>query len=236
MKSIVIKPEERGVKDQGWLRSNFSFSFSNYYNPIKKGFGLLHTFNDDFVQSRNGFGLHPHSNMEIISIMLAGTMNHIDSMGYKEVLSKDWVQIMSAGTGLKHEEHNVGDEEVNFIQIWIEPRIQNITPRYQKRYFPEETRRNNLTTIVSYEEGQTHCWINQNAKLSLGSFDAGQTSHYRFQSLNKCVFIFVIDGSIEIDGKRIGKRSSIGVWDIDQIEIEIIETSRFVVVETPINH
>jgi len=236
MKSIITKPEQRGLKDQGWLKSNFTFSFSNYYNPIQKGFGLIHTFNDDFVQQKNGFGLHAHSNMEIISIMLAGSMNHIDSLGYKEVVSKDWVQIMSAGSGLRHEEHNVGDDDVNFLQIWIEPKLENVTPRYQKRFFPEEKRKNKLVTVVSNEEGQAHCWINQNAKICLGSYDAGQTLAYSLQTLNKCVFIFVINGSLEIDGKRIGERSSIGIWDTEEIEVKTLEFSRFIIIEAPINH
>ena len=236
MKSVVIAPEHRGIKDQGWLKSNFTFSFSNYYNPIQKGFGLLHTFNDDFVEPKNGFGLHPHSNMEIISIMLAGSMNHIDSMGHREVVTKDCVQIMSAGRGLRHEEQNVGEEQVNFLQIWIEPKLQNITPRYQRRYFPEERRKNSLVTVVSNEEGQSHCWINQNAKISLGFYDSAQTLTYSLRSLNKCVFVFVITGSLEIGGTQIGQRSSIGVWDADEIEIKTLETSRFVVIETPVNH
>lgn len=236
MKSIVVTPEQRGIKDQGWLKSNFTFSFSNYYNPVQKGFGLLHTFNDDFVEPKNGFGLHPHSNMEIISIMLAGSMNHIDSMGFKEVVTKDWVQIMSAGSGLRHEEHNVGEDQVNFLQIWIEPKLQNITPRYQKRFFPEEKRQNSLVTAVSNEEGLAHCWINQNAKISIGFYDGGQTLSYSLRPLNKCVFIFVISGSLQIDGKKIGQRTSIGVWDASEIEIKTLELSRFVVIETPINH
>jgi redox-sensitive bicupin YhaK (pirin superfamily) len=236
MKSIIINPDQRGLKDIGWLKSNFTFSFSSYYDPTRKGFGLLHTFNDDFVHPKNGFGLHAHANMEIVSIMLAGSMNHIDSMGYKEVVSKDWVQIMSAGSGLRHEEHNVGDDEVNFLQIWIEPKLQNVTPRYQKRYFPKEKCLNQLVTIVSNEEGQSHCWINQNAKLSLGAFEGSQQVTYNLQSTNKCVFIFVISGSLEIDKMTVGTRSSIGLWETGSIGIKMMEASRFLIVEVPINH
>jgi redox-sensitive bicupin YhaK (pirin superfamily) len=174
MQYQLYTPSERGTKDIGWLKSNFTFSFSNYYNPVRNSFGLLRAFNDDFVTPGNGFGLHPHANMEIISIMLQGSMNHIDSLGYKEVVTKDWVQIMSAGSGLRHEEHNVGTDEVNFLQIWIEPKVLTITPRYQRRHFPAEKRINQLVTAVSWEEGQSHCWINQNAKISLGYFEKGQ--------------------------------------------------------------
>lgn len=159
MQYIIHRKENRGTKDIGWLISKFSFSFSSYYNPLMKGFGLLHTFNDDIVKPGGGFGIHPHVNMEIISIMLQGKMNHKDSIGYSDVVEKDWVQIMSAGKGLKHEEYNVGDDDVNFLQIWIEPKLQNIEPRYQRRNFQKDKRKNILKTVVSNEEGQEHCWI-----------------------------------------------------------------------------
>ncbi|MBT1703946.1 pirin family protein [Chryseosolibacter indicus] len=236
MRFHLYKSNERGVKDLGWLKSNFSFSFSNYYDPLKNGFGLLKALNDDFVKPNNGFGLHAHMNMEIISIMLAGSMNHIDSMGFKEVVKKDWVQIMSAGSGLRHEEHNVGDEEVNFLQIWIEPKIQNITPRYQRRYFPEENRLNKLVTIVSNEEGQSHCWINQNAKLSLGYFQADNGLSYSWNHINKSVFIFNISGLIRVEGKELKERDAIGIWDTENIEIKTVTESRFLIIESPINH
>ncbi|WP_207433814.1 pirin family protein [Sabulibacter ruber] len=229
-------PAERGLKDLGWLKSNFVFSFSGHYNPVRAGFGLLRVFNDDYVEPGNGFGIHPHANMEIISVMLAGSMNHIDSLGYKEVVHKDWVQIMSAGSGLRHEEHNVGEDEVNFLQIWIEPKLQNITPRYQRRYFPEEKRVNQLTTIVSNEEGPAHCWINQNAKLSLGYFEQGQSLSYEFKPLNKAVFVFNIGGTLQVNDQTLRQREAIGIWDTDQLHFTFETDSRFLLIEVPINH
>lgn len=227
---------ERGLKDIGWLQSNFTFSFSSYPNPVRAGFGLLRVFNDDFVQPRNGFGIHPHQNMEIISVMLAGQMNHIDSLGYKEVVAADWVQIMSAGAGLRHEEHNVGDDEVNFLQIWIEPKLQNINPRYQRRHFPRDKRRNQLTTIVSNEEGQAHCWINQNAKLSLGYFEAGGAVTYALNPTNKCVFVFVIEGEVRVGTETVPRRDALGIWGTSEFQIECPQESQFLVIEAPINH
>lgn len=231
-----FKAADRGVKDLGWLKSNFNFSFGTYSQPDSAGFGLLRAFNDDFVEAGKGFGLHAHQNMEIISIMLNGKMNHKDNMGYAEVVEKDWVQIMSAGSGLKHEEYNVGDDEVNFLQIWIEPKLQNINPRYQRRYFPEAERTNVLKTVVSNEEGAQHCWINQNAKLSLGTFDATQKLDYHFNPLNKAVFVFVIDGELEIHGEVLGDRNALGIWDIDVISINMVQQSRFLIIEMPVNH
>ena len=236
MKYKIFKKEDRGSKDIGWLKSNFTFSFSSYYNPERNGFGLLKVFNDDYVEPGKGFGLHPHQNMEIISVMLAGKMNHADSMGYKEVVEKDWVQIMSAGSGLRHEEYNVGEEEVNFLQIWIEPKLQNINPRYQRRFFPKEKRQNQLVTIISNEEGTQHCWINQNAKLSLGWFEAGKEITYPFNPLNKAVFVFVIEGTLKANNQELKPKDAIGFWETDRITIQTTTEAEFLLIEAPINH
>ena len=235
MKTQLFPASERGRKDIGWLKSNFVFSFSDYYNPAASAFGTLITFNDDIVQVGKGFGIHPHVNMEIISIMLKGKMNHKDSMGYSSVVEEDWVQIMSAGSGLKHEEYNVGEGPVNFLQIWIQPKLQNINPRYQFRHFPKQQRKNQLITIVSHEEGLSHCWINQNAKLSLGLFTGEQTISYSFNPVNKCLLIFTINGELKIAGQKLKKRDAIGIWDSETVPVEILTDSEFLVIETVIN-
>lgn len=226
---------ERGIKDIGWLKSNFYFSFSDYYYPVKSAFGTLITFNDDFVEQGKGFGIHPHVNMEIISIMLKGKMNHIDSMGYSTTVEEGGVQIMSAGAGLRHEEYNIGEGDVNFLQIWIQPKLQNITPRYQQRNFPLEKRKNQLKTIVSSEEGTEHCWINQNAKLSLGYFDKGGQIKYNFNPVNKCLYVFLIEGNIRIGDDSLEARDAIGIWETSEIIIDCESTSHFLIIETPVN-
>jgi len=235
MQTHYFRAADRGKKDAGWLKSNFVFSFSDYYDPMKSAFGTLITFNDDYIEKGKGFGIHPHINMEIISIMLGGKMNHKDSMNYSTVVEAGGVQIMSAGSGLRHEEYNVGDDEVNFLQIWIQPKQQNIIPRYQQRSFPKEKGKNQLTTIVSYEEGQSHCWINQNAKLSLGYFDAGRDISYTFHAVNKCIFVFVMEGDITVSGNQIPQRDAIGIWDTDKIDIHCKQQSYFLIIETPVN-
>jgi len=225
----------RGTKDIGWLKSNFFFSFSDFTDPTRSAFGTIQAFNDDYVAAGKGFGLHPHVNMEIVSIMLQGSMNHKDSMGYSNVVHEDWVQIMSAGTGLRHEEYNVGDNDVNFLQIWIQPKLQNITPRYQFRHFPKEKRRNRLQTVLSNEEGAAHCWINQNTKMSLGWFDAGGQLSYSFAPANKCLFIFAIRGSINVSGHNLPERDALGVWDTNEVSIDWPVETEFLIIETPVN-
>jgi redox-sensitive bicupin YhaK (pirin superfamily) len=235
MKTLSFPASSRGAKDIGWLKSNFFFSFSDYSDPGKSAFGTLVAFNDDILQQGKGFGIHPHVNMEIISIMLQGKMNHKDTMGYSTTVEEGGVQIMSAGSGLRHEEYNIGDEEVNFLQIWIQPKLQNITPRYQQRSFPRAGRKNQLKTIISGEEGQEHCWINQNAKLSLGYFDKGKDIQYSFNPTNKCLFIFVMEGSIQVGDTKVGRRDALGVWDTSDITIHCSDEAHFLIIETPVN-
>lgn len=235
MQTKEFKSAERGIKDIGWLKSRFTLSFSDYTNPAASAFGTLNAFNDDIVQPGKGFGTHPHQNMEIISIMLNGSMNHKDSMGYNTVVHKDYVQIMGAGNGLFHEEYNVGEDDVNFLQIWIQPKLQNTTPRYQQRYSPKEARKNTLTTIISNEEGTAHCWINQNATLQLGYFDKRFELPYAFNPLNKAVFVFAINGEITVASIELSERDAIGVWDTGTILLASNTAAEFLLIETVIN-
>lgn len=235
MQTLLFPAKDRGVKDIGWLQSNFFFSFSDYHNPSRSTFGTLFAFNDDYVQAGKGFGIHPHQNMEIVSVMLKGSMNHKDSMGYSNVVYEDWVQIMSAGEGLFHEEYNVGDDEVNFLQIWIQPKQQNIRPRYQWRQFPKDKRRNCLKTILSSEEGLDHCWINQNTKMQLGLYEEAKTVNYAFSPVNKCLFLFVIEGKLKIEGIEVGRRDAIGIWDTNELNINVDAGTEFLLIETPVN-
>lgn len=235
MKSTVFPAAARGHKNSGWLESRFHFSFSDYYNPTLSAFGTLFAFNDDLLEPGKGFGTHPHQNMEIISVLLQGKMNHKDSMGYSTVIEEGGVQIMSAGSGLFHEEYNIGEDQVNFLQIWIQPKVQNLRPRYQTRTFPKAARKNKLQKIVSFEEGLEHCWINQNAVLSLGYFDAGKTITYPFNPINKCVFIYVINGMLSAGSVALNKGDAFGVWNTDNIAINTQSEAEFIIIETPVN-
>lgn len=225
----------RGTKDIGWLKSRFTFSFSEFQDPTLSAFGTLVAFNDDLVEAGKGFGIHPHTNMEIISVLLKGTMNHKDDMGYSTVIQPGGVQIMSAGSGLFHEEYNVGEEEVNFLQIWIQPKLQNIKPRYQTRNFQGRIGENQLTTLVSHHEGLGHCWINQNTQIFMGKLDDGKSIEHKFLPINTCLFLFCLTGSLEVDGIIVNQRDAIGIWNTDTIAIQASTDTEFVLIETPIN-
>lgn len=235
MQTKFFKSSERGTKDIGWLKSRFTFSFSDYSNPSLSAFGTLVAFNHDIVEPGKGFGTHPHQNMEIVSIMLNGSMNHKDSMGYSTMVHKDYVQIMGAGKGLFHEEHNVGEDAVEFLQIWIQPKIQNTAPRYQQRFFPKEERKNKFTKIISGEEGLAHCWINQNAIFHLGYFESGFEEVHVFNPLNKAVFIYVIKGSMIASGTELSAGDAIGIWDTGDALLQGKTGAEFVLIETVIN-
>jgi redox-sensitive bicupin YhaK (pirin superfamily) len=235
MKSQIFLRADRGVKDLGWLKSNFYFSFSDYYDPTKSAFGTLLALNDDTIEVGKGFGTHPHVDMEIISVILSGSMSHKDSMGYDTVVNEGSVQIMTAGSGLYHEEWNVGEEDVHFLQIWIQPKLHDIRPRYQTRSFPRAGRVDQLKTIVSHEEGLEHCWINQNAKLNLGYYSKDTELKYELTKTNKCVFILCIQGSVAVGDVRLEHRDAIGVWDASEIDIHCSSDTELLIIETVIN-
>lgn len=234
MKKTIYKSESRGHADHGWLNAHHSFSFANYYNPERIRFGLLRVLNDDIVQPGMGFGTHPHDNMEIITIPLKGELAHKDSTGNKEVIKPNEVQIMSAGSGLTHSEFNNSQTEiVNLLQIWIFPKEKNIKPRYEQKLFDPEKRKNIFQTVVSPESKNGSLWINQNAYLSLGNIDKGNSVNYKINLKGNGLYIFVIEGEIEIDNERLSKRDAAGLEEIDNVEFKANENSEVLLIEVP---
>lgn len=134
MNKVIHRSSSRGLAEHGWLHSRLTFNFASYFDPDRMGFGKLRVLNDDIVDSSMGFDTHPHTNMEIVSIPISGTLRHKDSMGNQHIIRSGEVQIMSAGTGITHSEYNDSStEEVNFLQIWILPKKRNIEPRYEQK-------------------------------------------------------------------------------------------------------
>jgi redox-sensitive bicupin YhaK (pirin superfamily) len=232
-KSILYPANERGYANHGWLEARHSFSFASYHDPKKVHFGTLRVLNDDIIKGGFGFGKHPHDNMEIITIPLSGALEHQDSMGHKEVIRKYDVQIMSAGKGIYHSEYNHHkDQEINLLQIWLFPKLRNIEPRYdQKTYLPED-RQNKLQVVVSPTDGEG-VWINQDAWFSLGNFDAGQKINYNLKKTGNGLYAFVIEGEVEINGQKLGRRDAIGLWDTQNVDIEALNTSEILLMDIP---
>lgn len=235
MNYLIHRSEDRGKANYGWLETRYSFSFSRYYDPEKMGFGLLRVLNDDIVHPATGFGTHPHDNMEIITIILDGQLEHKDSMGNGSVISKDEVQVMSAGSGVTHSEFNPSQtDKVSLLQIWIYPKEENIKPRYDQKSFPKEERKNKLVTVVSGFNENGSLYIHQNAKIKLGYFDKPNSINYTVRNGNG-VYLFVIDGQIKIRDEDLFRRDAIGIYDTDEFKIEVIDNAEFVLLEVPMN-
>lgn len=234
MKKTIHPANERGQKDIGWLKANFSFSFGPYYNPDRVHFGALRVLNDDVIAGGGGFGTHPHDNMEIITIPISGALEHRDSMGNIGVIRAGEVQVMSAGTGIQHSEYNHSDtEEANTLQIWLFPKDLNIEPRYDQKGFNDDLKPNQFTTLVSPEKGGKALWINQDAIFSMGDFESEQQVKYDIQIPGNGAYIFVIDGQIAVEGTDLNKRDALGVEDISSFTLETLKQSRILIMEVP---
>jgi redox-sensitive bicupin YhaK (pirin superfamily) len=227
MNTVLHKAATRGHANHGWIETNHTFSFAHYYDPTRTHFGKLRVLNDDFVDGGMGFGTHPHDNMEIISIPLAGDLEHKDSMGNVAVIRQNDVQIMSAGTGIYHSEYNKNkDAKVNFLQIWIFPKQRDIAPRYDQITFKPEDRVNKLQQIVSPSKTDDGVWINQDAWFHLGNLKKGFTTDYTIKQKGNGVYAFVIEGEVTINlptgqagSQKLNKRDGYGVWDTEKISI-----------------
>jgi len=237
MKNMVLhKANSRGKADHGWLKSNHTFSFANYHNPERMHFGVLRVLNDDFVEGGKGFGTHPHNNMEIISIPLDGDLEHQDSMGNSGVIKSGDVQVMSAGTGIKHSEFNKNaDKPVKFLQIWLFPKKKDVEPRYDQMTFKVENRKNKFQQVLSPNADDEGVWIHQDAWFHLGRFDKDQKTEYAVKKAGNGVYAFIIDGEVIINGQALEKRDGLGVWDVSTLDIKATEDAEILLMEVPMS-
>jgi redox-sensitive bicupin YhaK (pirin superfamily) len=234
MKSVLHKANTRGHADHGWLNSHHTFSFANYHNPDRMHFGVLRVLNDDIVAGGKGFGTHPHDNMEIISIPLQGDLEHKDSMGNATVIKQGDVQVMSAGTGVRHSEYNKNkDQEVRFLQIWMFPNKKNVTPRYDQITLEGGQSTNSFQQILSPDQNDEGVWVHQNAWFNLGSFESGCEETYQIKDKQNGVYVFVLEGEVNVEGQALGKRDGFGIWDTDTISISASKDARVLLMDVP---
>jgi len=223
MHTILHTADSRGDANHGWLHSKHSFSFASYYNPEKIHFGVLRVLNDDFVAAGMGFGLHPHDNMEIISIPLEGDLAHQDSMGNHTVIKHGDIQVMSAGTGVKHSEFNHNkDKPVKFLQIWVIPNKKDVTPRYDQITLNPANRINTLEQILSPNADDAGVWIHQDAWFHIGKFDLDFATNYKVKKVGNGLYAFVLYGSFEVAGQTLAERDALGITDFDQFELKAL--------------
>jgi redox-sensitive bicupin YhaK (pirin superfamily) len=234
MNYVIHRAESRGHANHGWLDSHHSFSFAGYYNPERMNFGVLRVLNDDIVEGGKGFGTHPHDNMEIISIPLEGDLEHKDSMGNVAVIRKGDIQVMSAGTGIRHSEYNKNqDKPVKFLQIWIYPRVKNLEPRYDQVKIDHSV--NSFNQILSPNPEDKGVWIHQDAWFYMGDFNKNRTENYKFHKSTNGAYIFMIDGSAKIAGEALKVRDAIGIWDAESVEIQAEAGARILLMEVPMH-
>lgn len=233
MKKIIHKAASRGYADHGWLKSYHTFSFASYQNSERMNFGMLRVLNDDVVQPKMGFGTHPHRNMEIISIPISGALSHTDSIGNKRSIEVGEVQVMSAGTGLKHSEFNDSKiDAVNFLQLWIIPEIENITPHYNQKIFEALERKNKFQVLVSPMDKQVggSLPINQQGYISMIDLDKGFETAY---DLRNGAYFFLIEGEVLIEDENLEKRDAIGIIEKDKVYIKANKSSKLLVIDVP---
>ena len=233
MKTILHKAATRGHDNFGWLNSYHTFSFGQYQNPERIHFGALRVLNDDTVSAGMGFGKHPHDNMEIVSIPLSGDLHHQDSTGRNEIIRQHDVQIMSAGSGIAHSEMNANkDKEVKFLQIWVLPKLHNITPRYEQKSFLPENRVNQILNVVA-PDNQDAVFINQDAWFSLGNFSKDFSIDYPIKKTGNGVYVFVLNGNVIINDQSLETRDGLGIWDTDKLNITASTNAEILLIDVP---
>jgi redox-sensitive bicupin YhaK (pirin superfamily) len=236
MKKIIHKANTRGYFDYGWLKTHHTFSFSGYYDPEHVSFGMLRVLNDDEIEGGQGFGTHPHSDMEIVTVPLEGAVAHKDSTGGEGVIYPDEVQVMSAGTGIRHSEFNhLGDGTTKLLQLWIFPDKKGHKPRYDQKFFDSEERKNKFQFIVTPEKKDGNLWLNQDAYLARTDLGKNKSLNYKIHSKGNGTYLFLIDGEIKVADETLSKRDGIGIWDTDEFAITAKNDSQVLIIEVPMN-
>ncbi len=234
--TVLHKANTRGDANHGWLHSRHSFSFANYYNPERMGFGVLRVLNDDEVAPGRGFGTHPHNDMEIISIPLYGDLEHKDNMGNTEVIRQGDVQVMSAGTGVLHSEYNANrDKDVKFLQIWVTPNKQSVQPRYDQITLTEGSGMNTFQQILSPNADDPGVWVHQDAWFHLGTFDKSVTENYKIHRQGNGLYAFILEGEADVAGQKLERRDGFGIWDTNEVSLKAYSGSKILLMEVPMS-
>lgn len=236
MTATIHRNNTRGHANHGWLESYHTFSFANYFDKERMNFGVLRVLNDDTVAPSGGFPPHPHSNMEIISIPLKGDLEHQDSMGNKQVIREGDIQVMSAGSGITHSEYNRNnDQEVQFLQIWVYPNKKDVEPRYDQISLEDIKVNNQLYQILSPNQADQGIWIHQNAWFSLGIYNKKTTDKYSLNLKDNGVYLFVLEGEIELFNQKLSRRDGIGIEEVSEFDFLAKPNTKLLLMEVPMN-
>ncbi len=222
----VRKSEERGGANHGWLNTRHTFSFANYYDPKFMGFHSLRVINEDRVAPGQGFGMHGHNNMEILSYVLDGQLAHRDSMGHEETLGPNEIQRMSAGTGIRHSEFNPSkDRPVHFFQIWIEPASEGGKPSYEQTRFDPADKRNRLKRLAGPAGSDAAARINQDAHVFVSELEKDAAVHYDLAP-NRAAWVHVVRGMVDLNGLALESGDAAAISGEDEITVRGVGEER----------
>ncbi|WP_169084294.1 pirin family protein [Paenibacillus sp. PL91] len=229
----VFPAATRHFADLGWLRSHPSFSFGAYYDPDRTGFSVMRVCNDDYLTPGKGFGAHPHSDMEIVSIVLAGLIRHEDNLGNSVVSSFGEVQRMSAGTGVIHTEFNASEEEeLRLLQLWFMPKERGLAPSYEASRFDVDKLHNALLPVVSDKALEQGASIGQNMTIYLSKLEKGKQLDYAVEQGRK-QFIYMIEGQLQTHGETLAAGDTAQIEAADELIFTAIEPAFFMLVDLP---
>ncbi len=221
----IIRSESRGNADHGWLKSKHTFSFAGYHNPAMMGFGKLRVVNEDRVEPGKGFGTHPHRDMEILSYVVDGALEHKDSMGNGSVIRPGDVQRMTAGTGVMHSEYNHSeDDQVHFLQIWVLPERNGLEPGYEQKYFGPEDKANHWRLVGSRDGRDGSLTIHQDVDLYATELDADTELEHDFDGRRRG-FLQIVRGEVEVDGEMLSAGDAVATQDLDRLTLKAKQKS-----------
>jgi redox-sensitive bicupin YhaK (pirin superfamily) len=228
---ITLYPyDELGTAELSWLKTKYHFSFYKYHNPERMGFGVLRVINDDLVSSQSGFDMHPHRDMEIITYVRSGAITHRDSNGNEGRTAAGDVQVMSAGTGIFHSEHNLENEATSLYQIWIKPKVKGVNPSWSSAKFPKECNTDRLPLLVSGNKEDDALHINQDAFLYGGRIAKGSTIEHK---VHNQLYILVSEGAVAVDGALVRQGDGCEVTSQKSVSIKALSGSEVVVIDVP---
>ena len=226
----VRRFDSLGGADHGWLRARHHFSFANYYDPSRMGWGRLRVWNDDEIAAKSGFPPHPHADMEIITYVRTGAITHEDSMGNRGRTAAGDVQVMSAGTGVRHSEFNLEDELTTLFQIWIETDRPGAKPSWGQREFPKSDRSGRFTVMASGDPADEALAINADAKVLGATLKAGESLTYDLGSGRRAYLVPAV-GEVEVNGETLNARDAAAIVDEAQVTITARADAELVMVD-----
>lgn len=235
MKFEMLPSSERGVSEHGWLRSRHCFSFGSYFHADRISFGTLRVLNEDVISPGRGFPAHEHENMEIVTIVLEGSLEHRDSMNNQGIIRAGDVQRMSAGTGIRHSESNPSAQEsVHFLQIWVFPKELGIEPSYEQKSFSEVDQHNRFLPIVTGVKSESAVYIHQDAIFFLGKLEADEELSHTLASKIRGVYLFVIKGEVECLEHVLKTGDAAAIRDVDKISLKARVPSHLLLIEVTV--